>query len=135
MFVKDRLRATGVFADTEKIFTTFLQKNVPLECNECGFRAPSMVGMRRHCQTEHGNNAIKECVYCCMAFISEEKFRELYSKLIPLLFYSSLSHVYWKAAGWTKDIMAGKETPGAVWHRQQERTSASWRMQNAYAYE
>ena len=51
-------------------------KNVPLECNECGFRAPSMVGMRRHCQTEHGNNAIKECVYCRMAFISEEKFRE-----------------------------------------------------------
>ena len=32
--------------------------------------------MRRHGQTEHGNNGIKECVYCRMAFISEEKFRE-----------------------------------------------------------
>ena len=35
-----------------------------------------MVGMKRHCQTEQDNNAIKECNYGGMAFISEEEFRE-----------------------------------------------------------
>ena len=51
-------------------------QNKPLQCNECNFESPSLVGMIHHTKQLHGSETIHHGVYCSKTFLLKSVFED-----------------------------------------------------------
>ena len=71
-------------------------QNKPLQCNDCNFESPSLVGMIQHSKQLHGSETIHHCVYCSETFLLKSVFED----------HMKLNHgmPQWRNSGYSGDL-------------------------------
>ena len=71
-------------------------QNKPLQCNDCNFESPSLVGMIQHTKQLHGSETIHHCVYCSKTFLLKSVFED----------HMKLNHVMpqWRNNGYSGNL-------------------------------